>query len=102
MIDLSVTRMGSALSDILAPSIFLSNAHNNLKSPMWYGQFLILASFIIILVVYVIDYLSDSVDLLNKIEEKKKKTEEVVDRFFTKKREKMNEDVKLEIKMLSE
>lgn len=69
---------------------------------MWYGQFLILASFIIILVVYVIDYLSDSVDLLNKIEEKKKKTEEVVDKFFTKKREKMNEDVKLEIKMLSE
>ena len=59
---------------------------------MWYGQFLILASFIIILVVYVIDYLSDSVDLLNKIEEKKKKTEEVVDKFFTKKREKMNED----------
>ena len=37
------------------------------------------------MVVYVIDFLSDSVDLLNKIELKKRKTEEVVEKFYTKK-----------------
>ena len=36
-IDLAVTRMGSALSDIMAPSLYLSNTLSTLKSPIWYG-----------------------------------------------------------------
>lgn len=59
-------------------------------------------SFLIIAVVYVIDYTSDSLDFWMKEVEQQKKTERVIDRYYVKKWEEMNTKVNLQIEKLSE
>ena len=90
-LDVLFSRLGSALSDILAPSIYLANTdHQDLKAPMWFGEALLIVSLFMIFIVYLIDYTSDAVESMQKEEIKKKKTEEVLDKFFIKKREKID------------